>query len=90
VYILTSEFAPSEIEEFTTVKTTSQKTEYILLMSLLALIEISNGKLDTEKAIDAMRRIGFHHLEHKHKSEKEDWWVDIVKKDFPRQLYVIH
>jgi hypothetical protein len=29
-------------------------------------------------------------LEHKHKSEKEDWWVDIVKKDFPRQLYVIH
>jgi hypothetical protein len=89
VFILVSDFAPSEIEEFISVKTVSQKTEYIILMSLLALIEIANGRLDTEQAIDGLRRIGFNHLEHKHKTgAKDDWWVDIVKKEFPRQLYV--
>lgn len=88
VYILVSDFAPSDIEEFTSVKTDSQKTEYTILMSLLAMIEISNGKLDTEQALDGLRKIGFHNCEHKHKiNDKDDWWIDIVKKDFMRQLY---
>jgi hypothetical protein len=83
-----NEFSPSEIEEFIQVKTPSQKSEYILLITLLSLLEISHGKLDTEKAIEGMKKIGFHHLEHKDKTDKDDWWVDIIKKDFKSQLYV--
>jgi len=88
-YILTSPFSPFELDEFINTKSVSQETESIVLMSTLSLIEISNGRIDIEKALEALGKMGLEKLEHKDKNEKnEKYWEHLVRTHFQKQLYI--
>lgn len=59
-------------------------------MSTLSLIEISNGKIDIDKALEFLEKMGLEKLEHKDKNEKnEKYWESLVRNDFQKQLYVL-
>jgi len=88
-YILTSPFSPTELDEFINTKSVSQETEYIVLMSTLSLIEISNGRIDIDKALEALGKMGLEKLEYKDKNEKnERYWENLVRHLFQKQLYI--
>jgi hypothetical protein len=88
-YILTSPFSPNELDEFVNTKSTSQETESIVLMSTLSLIEISNGRIDIEKALEALGKMGLEKLEYKDKNEKnEKYWENLVRHHFQKILYL--
>jgi hypothetical protein len=87
-YILTSPFSPTELE-FINTKSVSQETESIVLMSTLSLIEISNGRIDIEKAFEALGKMGLEKLEYKDKNDKnEKYWEHLVRTHFQKQLYI--
>jgi len=88
-YILTSPFSPNELDEFINTKSVSQETESIVLMSTLSLIEISNGRIDIDKAIEALGKMGLEKLEYKDKNEKnEKYWENLVRHQFQKTLYL--
>jgi hypothetical protein len=87
-YILVSPFSPTEIDEFINTKSASQETEAIVLMSTLSLIELSNGKIDIEKALEALGKMGLEKLEHKDKIKNEKYWEHLVRTNFQKQLYI--
>jgi hypothetical protein len=87
-YILTGPFSPNEIDEFINTKTVSQETESIVLMSTLSLIELSNGKIDIEKALEALGKMGLEKLEYKDKIKNEKYWEHLVRTNFQKQLYI--
>jgi hypothetical protein len=87
-YILTSPFSPTEIDEFINTKSVSQETESIVLMSTLSLIELSNGKIDIEKALEALGKMGLDKLEYKDKIKHEKYWEHLVRTNFQKQLYI--
>jgi len=87
-YILISPFSPTEIDEFINTKSASQETEAIVLMSTLSLIELSNGKIDIEKALEALGKMGLEKLEHKDKIKNEKYWEHLVRTNFQKQLYI--
>lgn len=59
-------------------------------MSTLSLIEISNGRIDIDKALESLEKMGLEKLEHKDKNEKnEKYWESLVRNDFQKQLYVL-
>jgi len=89
-YILTSPFSPTELDEFISTRSVSQETESIVLMSTLSLIEISNvGRIDIDKALEALGKMGLEKLEYKEKNEKnEKYWEHLVRTHFQKQLYI--
>jgi len=89
VYILQNYFSPIELDEFINVKTDSQRTEYIILLSVLSLIELSNGRIDLEALLEALYKMGLNKLEHRDRTDLSDkWWENLVKNTFVKQLYL--
>jgi hypothetical protein len=86
-YIMVNTLFPSELEEFIEIKTDSQKTEFILLMNLLSFIELSNGKIEVERAIDGISKVKIGHLEHKDKAPTDKWWENLIPV-LCKQLYI--
>jgi len=86
-YILTSPFSPIQLDEFINTKSVSQETESIVLMATLSLIEISNGRIDIDKALEALGNMGLEKLEYKDKRH-EKYWENLVRHHFQKQLYI--
>jgi len=86
-FILINHITPSELEEFIDIKTESQKTEFTLLMNILSFIELSNGKIDVERAMEGISKLKIGHLEHRDKAPTDKWWESLITV-LCKQLYL--